>query len=364
MRKTHQVTINGEQFLARHGDLLLDSALMNGIHIPHDCRVGYCGSCCVRIVAGELFGEGDEQEAKACQCRVISDVEIEVEIKDLPDLAVTDGRVAALKPLAPDIVELCIDPQEPVEYLPGQYLQVQFRRFAARCYSPTVALDRSDDDDSIHLHVRRIPGGHVSAALGTTIEKGHRVKLKGPFGSAYLRSGLDNRLVLVAGGTGFAPIWSIAAAAMRENPKREVTLVVGARSLASLYMIPALWRLAACPNVTIVPVTDIEEPMAPVIRVGSPVGYLPPLNAHDVVYAAGPSPLVDRVTAAAKAAGARWYADAFVPSGGVEDGLLARATSWLRGDPQVQSPAARTRAVLDAALVDRSRASPSNALHS
>ena len=336
MRKTHRVIVNGEEFLAQRGDLLLDAALLNGIHIPHDCRAGSCGTCRVRVVEGELFGAVDQQEAKACQCRVISDVTVAVD--DVPDIATTIGRVTELNPVAPDVVELCIEPREPVEYLPGQYFQVQFRRFAARCYSATVPLDRFDDGQCIHLHVRRMPGGHVSSALGTTIERGYRVKLTGPFGSAYLRPGLTNRLVLVAGGTGFAPIWSIADAAIRENPQREVVLVVGARSIMSLYMIPALWRLAASPNVTIVPVTDIEEATTPVIRTGSPVDYLPPLNEHDIVYAAGPPPLVERVTDAAKASGATCYADAFVSNGESEDGLLARAASWLRGSSQGPSP--------------------------
>jgi NAD(P)H-flavin reductase/ferredoxin len=338
MTKTHRVIVNGEEFVARRGDLLLDAALMNGVHIPHDCRSGSCGTCRVRVVAGELFGVVDQQDAKACQCRIISDVEVAVE--DMPEIATTVGRVAALNLVAPDVVELSIEPREPVEYLPGQYFQVQFRRFAARCYSATVPLDRYGDGQCVHLHVRRMPGGHVSSALGATIEKGHRVKLTGPFGSAYLRPGLTNRLVLVAGGTGFAPIWSIADAAIRENPQREIVMLVGARSIMSLYMIPALWRLAACPNVTIVPATDIEEPNTPVIRTGSPVDYLPLLDEHDIVYAAGPPPLVELVKEAAKACGATLYADPFVSNGESQDGLLARAASWLRGHEPSDAAAA------------------------
>ena len=233
MPKSHLVTVNGQQFSARRGDVLLDAALISGVHIPHDCRSGHCGTCRVRIVAGAVFG-GDADEAKACQCRVIGDVAVAVE--EVPDVATVNGRVAALWPVAPDVVELCIWLQRPFEYLPGQYFQVQFSGYPARYYSPTGPMDRDGDGRSFHLHVRRVPGGRVSQVLGREIAVGHRVKLKGPFGTAYLRPGLSNPLVLVAGGTGFAPIWSIADAAdARKSRSRNCTPGRGGHDRVALY---------------------------------------------------------------------------------------------------------------------------------
>lgn len=231
MRTTHRVIVNGEQFTAARGEVLLDAALRNGVHIPHDCRSGHCGTCSVRVVAGDVFGSGGSANTKACQSWIVSDVEIAIE--DVPDITTVNGRVTAVRPLAPDVVAISIAPRRPLEFLPGQYLQVQFKGFGARCYSPTVPVDRHGDGRSIHLHVRQVRGGRVASALGTSIKQGHRVKLTGPFGSAYLRPGLTGRLVLVANGTGFAPIWSIAVAAMRENPRREMIAVVGAHSMES-----------------------------------------------------------------------------------------------------------------------------------
>jgi NAD(P)H-flavin reductase/ferredoxin len=335
MAKTHLVTVNGQQFVARRGDVLLDAALVSGINIPHDCRSGHCGTCRVRVVAGAVFG-GDGREARACQCRVVADVTVAVE--DVPDVTTASGRVTALRSVAPDVVEVCITPQRSIDYRPGQYLQVQFRGYPARCYSPTVPLDRFGDGRSFHLHVRRVPGGHVSSALGKEVRVGHRVRLKGPFGSAYLRPGLNNPLVLVAGGTGFAPIWSIADAAMRENPRREITLVVGARRIESLYMIPALWRLASCPNVRITPVTDMRQTRSPVVQAGSLIDFIPTLYADDIVYAAGPPPVVAAATNVAEAGGATWYADPFVPSTEQREGLLSKAANWLKGSSREPPP--------------------------
>jgi 3-phenylpropionate/trans-cinnamate dioxygenase ferredoxin reductase subunit len=335
MSKTHRVMVNGEVFSARRGEVLLDAALTSGVHIPHDCRSGHCGSCRVQIVSGTLFGS-DGREAKACQCRVISDVEVAVE--EVPDVITVNGAVTALEQLAPDVVEVAVALQEPLDYLPGQYLQVQFRGYPARCFSPTVPMDRFGDRRFIHFHIRRVPDGRVSSALGADISIGHRVKLTGPFGSAFLRPGLSNPLVLVASGTGFAPIWSIADAAVRENPRREIALLVGARTIESLYMIPALWRLASCPHVSIVPVTSKRQTDSAVVHVGSPLDYLPALQGDDIVYVAGAPGLVQAVADVARAGGVTWYADVFAPSADQGEGLLSKAVNWLTRDAPVPDP--------------------------
>ena len=81
MARSHQITIDGNSFLARRGALLLDAALSNGIDLPFDCRAGHCGTCCVRLVSGEVRGgEGSEPGiVHACQCRIVGDVVIERE---------------------------------------------------------------------------------------------------------------------------------------------------------------------------------------------------------------------------------------------------------------------------------------------
>jgi NAD(P)H-flavin reductase/ferredoxin len=353
MRKMHRVIVNGEEFSAARGDVLLDAALINGVHIPHDCRSGHCGTCQVRVIDGEVFGGGDPRAVRACQCRIIADVSLAVE--EVPEVTTMSGRVTGLEPVAPDVIDVAIALQRPTAHLPGQYFQVQFRGFPARCFSPTIPLDRFGDRRSIHLHVRRLPGGRVSADLGRRIGKGHRVKLKGPFGSAYLRPRLTGRLVLVASGTGFAPIWSIADAAMRERYDRELVLVAGARSIESLYMLPALWRLATCPNVTIVPVTGVPQHVSPVIQTGRPTDYLPELRTDDIVYAAGAPPMVAAVKAMAEASGALCHADPFVPSTEGKDGLISRAMGWLTGEAPVAIGARGTAATRSIVLRRQSR---------
>jgi NAD(P)H-flavin reductase/ferredoxin len=338
MRKTCRVSINDQVFSVARGDVLLDAALKDGVDIPYDCRSGHCGICRVRVLDGLAVG-GECREpgiVRACQSRIMSDLDLKIE--SLPDVQTVGGRVSAIKRRAPDVVELKIEPSEPLIYLPGQYLRVQFRGFPARCYNPTASMEDLSDREYLHLQVRRLPHGHVSAAIGSDIREGHRVRIQGPFGSAFLRPAAQNRLVLIASGTGFAPVWSIAVAATRENPRRRIVLVVGARTLQSLYMINALCMLARYPNVTIVPVIETPQPAPDVIRVGHVAEYIPDLSTEDAVHVCGPPQLVEVVSRIAGAADAPCYSVPFMPQHanqnipeGPQQNRLSRVLNWLNG---------------------------------
>jgi 3-phenylpropionate/trans-cinnamate dioxygenase ferredoxin reductase subunit len=166
------------------------------------------------------------------------------------------------------------------------------------------------------------------------------VKVTGPFGTAFLRPYRSTRLVLVASGTGFAPIWAVAEAAIKEQPRREMVLLVGGKTLESLYMIKALCRLALFPNVVIIPSVSTYQAISKVVRMGRPTDYLPALSDRDVVFAAGAPAMVEAVAEIAQAAGAKCYADPFEPeaSRSAGEGLLSRAASWFSGETTAESP--------------------------
>lgn len=318
VRKTCRVSIDGQVFVASRGDVLADAALKNGIDIPRDCRSGRCGVCLVRVLDGLMVGGecGQPGILRACESRIISDVRIKIEA--LPDVKMMTGRVNAIKRCAQEVVEIKIEPEQPVVYLPGQYLHVHFRGYPMRCYSPTVSMENFAEREFLHLQVRRLRHGQVSAAIGDGIREGHRVKMQGPFGVAFLRPASQNRLVLVADGAGFAPIWSIAVAAIQEWHQRRVVIVVGARSVESLYMINALCALARYPNVTIIPVVEMPQNVTSIVRTGKVAEHIPELSAEDAVHICGSPRLVDAVSQLAAASGASSYGVPFVPQDGAE----------------------------------------------
>ena len=331
MTKICKVTINGDVISANPGDLLLDAALINGIDLPHDCRSGYCDTCRVRVVSGRCLGDAtdDPDIVHACQTRLIADLSVIVE--RTPEVTEVSGRIVDLVDIAPDVFEVCIQSARPLESLPGQYLSVAFRGYPSRYYSPTVPLEFPANPDLVRFHVRTLPRARVSSALGRKIKVGHQVRLTGPFGAAYFRPRHAARLVLISSGTGFAPIWAIAEAAIREMPKRELVVVAGARDMDMLYMIPALCRLARFPRVIIIPTVQKKQNITAAVQVGEPTGFLPPLSRNDMVYAAGAPRLVQHVTQIARLSGATCFADPFLPATDDEGGetFLSRTLGWL-----------------------------------
>jgi len=331
------VTIKGRTFRVRTGDVLLDGALANGVEIPHDCRAGTCGTCMVQVVKGQtVCGETHTQGmVHACQARVVSDLEVEME--DVPEIDTTRARLTGLRQLAPDILELVIAPEKSITYLPGQYFRFAFNGFPARAYSPTASLDGRIGGRVIRLNVKRVRGGRVTSALGTAIRPGHRLRVEGPFGRAFLRSGGTGRLILAGSGTGFAPIWAIACMALREYRDRPIVMIAGARRLSALYMTPALAQLARLPNVKVIPAIEEGPSPTPAVRIGRIEAHLPPLDASDIVYACGSPRMVDAVAGFVQGAGATFYADPFEPAGPDEPaGLLGmlKTLAQARRDPQ------------------------------
>ena len=228
-------------------------------------------------------------------------------------------------------MEVGIRTRRALPYHQGQYAQVRFSGYRSRPFSITHPLRGNPNSRSVWFHVRRMKNGRVSSSLGTRIRPGHRVKLIGPHGSAHFRPDLDGRLLLVATNTGFAPIWSIAVAALRENPERRMMIIAGGRSIESLYMGPALVQLARFPNVVVVPVCSTPQTVTNAVKLGRPTDYLPRLLSTDVLYACGAPGMVDSVKSIAAHVGAVCYADPFLPTADdtVEESVLTRAMGWL-----------------------------------
>jgi ferredoxin-NADP reductase len=156
-----------------------------------------------------------------------------------------------------------------------------------------------------------VRNGLVSNAFGREIRPGHRVRILGPYGSAYLRSRHEGRLVLVGTGTGFAPIWSIAHQALCELPDREMIVLAGARSPSGLYMIPALERLGRFPHVHVRPFVMSAENGVGQDLVATIDEILPMLRSDDMAYAAGSADTVRETMALCASAGVPCHADSF-----------------------------------------------------
>jgi CDP-4-dehydro-6-deoxyglucose reductase len=231
---------------------VLEAALAAGLNLPHSCKSGHCGSCRARLVAGEIryargrpLGLTREEAAGGyvllCQARPASDLAVEarliasvadVEIKTLP------CRIARLAALAPDVMQVWLRLPS-VERLPfhaGQYLDVLLEGGRRRSFS---IASPPHDSELLELHVRRVSGGGFTERLfgGTSasaLREGALLRIEGPIGQFSYRDG-TGPLLMVAGGTGFAPLKSMLRHVLEGGIRRPIHFYWGARHTQDLY---------------------------------------------------------------------------------------------------------------------------------
>lgn len=305
------LNINGKPVRVSPGETLVSAGLLGGIVLPHDCMTGQCETCRVSVVSGDIDAHGTQvgDTVLACQAKAMADASITFE--EIPGVAKWTGQVESLTPMQGSVWEVIIALRSRIPYLPGQYVYAAFGLLPERAYSPTIGIDAYADELKLVFHVRVYPGGEVSQHLGGKIKVGTRVAIRGPYGHAFLRRG-EGRLVFVSNGTGFAPIWAMALAARLSQPNREMVIVTGGRSVARIYMEPALhWlRHKGVENIIVTAGDGDGEH----VKRGFPSDHIPQLLASDTVYVAGSKMLVDAVVARASVAESKCYSDPFTPA--------------------------------------------------
>ncbi len=233
----------------REREVMLNTALKNGLGFPHNCRVGSCTQCKCKLTSGRVseltdssYVLSEEDLAKgmilACQSIPLTDIEIEVDLASTSGdrLVDTRGEIVATRALTHDIQEVTIRLEEPMQYRAGQYVELRFNEFSlSRNYSIAQA-PKGKPLTELVFHVRKVPGGRFTEWLFEADRKGTRLDVSGPFGDFYLREAdSDNPIVCVAGGSGMAPVKALLEQAAWTGVTRNVHYAFGARTQADLY---------------------------------------------------------------------------------------------------------------------------------
>ena len=246
----HTIRIAGTDtsFQAADGDNLLRAGLRAGVGLPYECNAGGCGSCKFDLISGEmeeLWSEAPGLSAKdrargrrlACQCRPLSDCEIKIRpaATFLTPIApsVFGAEYIGHRTVTPDIREFRFRGPAPAWFLPGQYALLGLPGAGQlRAYSMSNLPNDAGDWDFM---VRKVPGGRVSSLLFDSLKPGDRITMDGPIGLAHWREDTSRDVVCIAGGSGLAPIVSIAnAAAAHAASDRPIWLFYGGRGPADL----------------------------------------------------------------------------------------------------------------------------------
>ncbi|MBI3899778.1 MAG: CDP-6-deoxy-delta-3,4-glucoseen reductase [Gammaproteobacteria bacterium] len=317
--KTYKVRIqpSGREVTVKATETVLDGVLRAGLLLPHSCRNGSCGACKGVVLTGSVdYGTYDEKALTAderaagkalfCQARPTSDLTIEAKEIDAPKgivIKTLPARVIQLERAAHDVMVLSLKlPQqpEPFKFLAGQYIDILLRSGDRRSFS---LANPPHQVDSLELHVRHVPGGRFTGQVFNEMREKDLLRFRGPLGMFFLREDDAERpIILVAGGTGFAPIQSIVQDAIARGLKRPMHLYWGVRAKRDLYRhaLAESW-CAAYPNFRYTPVLSEPQPEdAWTGRTGwvhdAVLADYADFSGHEV-YASGPPPMINAIRA-------------------------------------------------------------------
>lgn len=248
---TFQVLVNpsGRQFSCDAGESILAAAIRAGVGLPYGCKNGACGSCKGKLVSGQAeIGAHQERALSAaereagqtlfCCAMPQSDVVIEVrEVLGVGDFPIKKlpSRVAKLERVTDDvmILSLQLPATERMQFKAGQYIEFLLKDGKRRAYSMATA---PHSDELLALHIRHMPGGLFTDQVFGTLKEKDILRFEGPLGTFFLREDSQKPIVMLASGTGFAPIKAMIDHWAHQESTRPVTLYWGGRRPADLYM--------------------------------------------------------------------------------------------------------------------------------
>ncbi len=262
----------GHEFLAEADQTILQAALDAGLTLPSGCRDGACGSCKGKVLAGSVDHGGARPQALSgaekaagmtlfCCAKPLSDLTLEChEVRSEGDIPVRTMpcRVQAMEHPAADVMILYLQlpANERLQFIAGQYIEFILKDGKRRAFSLANA---PHDDALLELHLRLIPGGTFTEHVFSAMHEKDILRFEGPFGNFRLDESSTRPIIMLAGGTGFAPVKALVEHAIHSRVARPIHIYWGAKERAGIYL-PALPEKWAAENSLITYVPVLSEP--------------------------------------------------------------------------------------------------------
>ena len=291
---TVTVQPSGRTFSVDRDEPILTAAIRQGVGLPYGCKDGACGSCKSKLLEGRVIHGVHQSKALSAEeeaagwvltCQAAPQSDVVVEARTVPGageyaIRKMPTRVTSISKPAPDvaILQMQLPANDKLQYHAGQYVEFILRDGARRSYSMANAPHTQDDKPGIELHLRHLPGGKFTDHVFSAMKEKDILRMEGPFGSFFLRES-DKPMILLASGTGFAPIKAIIEHLRHTKDARHAELYWGCRSKADLYLHDwALEAAAAMPNLKYIPV--LSEPKPEDVWTGR-TGFVHQVVMHD-----------------------------------------------------------------------------------
>lgn len=304
---------SGHEFTVAEQETVLEGALRHGYTLPYSCRNGSCGTCKGRLLAGAIDYGRYEAKALSSQeraaglalfCQAVPRSDIVIQARELVAVAgitikTLPARVMKMERAADDVMVLSLKlpANQRLQFLAGQYVDVLLKDNQRRSFS---LANPPLEDEFLQLHIRRVPNGLFTTQVFTQMKEKDLLRLRGPMGTFFLREDSDRPVILVGGGTGFAPIKGILEHAFLRDISRPLHFYWGVRAKRDLYMhaLPQMWARTHA-NFRYTPV--LSEPR-PEDGWDGRTGWVheavladyPDLSRHEI-YASGPPPMIDAI---------------------------------------------------------------------
>lgn len=316
-----------QEISLRRGQKLLDAGLAAGVPMPFSCMSGECGACKCRLVGGQVEHGPHSPDALSAQerasgmilacCSRAASQQVVLSLQDAAALRPAPqrhlARIVGREAANHDVIRLRLAFERAApEFSAGQFARLEFAGLPPRSYSTA----NMPGEQTWEFHIRHVPGGKVSGHVFHQARLGDQVVVHGPYGTACWEQVTPLPLLLVAGGTGLAPVLSILRAALAAG-QQVGALYHGVRSVADLYDHKLLASLAQDHGFRLVPVLSVPEAE----HGGARTGFVHQALDQDFaslhgyrIFVAGPPPMVDAVKALALARDAapdQVHADAF-----------------------------------------------------
>ena len=305
--KPHTLTIEGVgEFTVNPKETILTAALRQGVRFPYSCKVGGCATCKCKLQDGQvkeltssafiLSSEDlDNKYILGCQSQLKSDVTVFVDgLSDGTSVAsVQEGEITSIEKLTADMVSVTVTLPEETTYVPGQY--ALFSTPAVSSGSRSYSFATPPQGNQVRFFIREVPGGEMSGWANHQAVVGDKVTIDGPYGDFYLRQG-SGEMLMIAGGSGIAPVLAILEDAMNHKIDRDVTFLFGARTEKDLCALEDISRISRnwSGRFRFIPVLS-EEPEGSSWegRRGLVTDVIPELTDISQTYMCGPPPMLD-----------------------------------------------------------------------